>query len=79
MKPAIPTYEVAYEFAPGLFSVNMVKAHTLEDLAQFVNTHAARHGYRVAYTRELSLQEVVERLDRGMPACTAAKSKEDCK
>lgn len=65
------TYEVGYEVAPGIFSVNMIWANTdgyeeeaIRDTAQ---RHAARHGYRIAYMARRNGPEIEERLLKGMP------------
>lgn len=64
-------YEVGYKVAEGVYSVNIIWANTgreeLEAVTETAERHAARHGYTVAYVKEIDKRQTEERVAKGMP------------
>lgn len=65
------TFEVGYEVSEGIYSVNMIWANTgnceQEAVTDTAERYAKRHGYRVAYVKEICDRTAEENLRRGMP------------
>ena len=62
----MPVYEIGYD-AGVCFSINMIQAPDEETARAAAEKHAARHGYSVAYVKELFSWQVKENRDKGMP------------
>lgn len=62
----MPVYEIGYD-AGVCFSINMIQAPDEETARAAAEKHAARHGYSVAYVKELFAWQVKESREKGMP------------
>ena len=64
-------FEVGFEVSEGIFSVNTIWANTgreeLEAVTETAERRAARHGYKVAYIKEITLAEAEAANLKGRP------------
>lgn len=64
-------YEVAFEVAEGVYSVNTISANTgineLKAVTETAQRKAKRHGYSIAYIKEISYIQADEASRRGRP------------
>lgn len=64
-------FAVGYHVADGVFSVNTITANCgcdeLEAATETAQRHAARHGYKIGFIKEISEAEAAEALRRGRP------------
>jgi len=64
-------FEVGFEVSEGLFSVNTIWANTgreeMEAATETAERRAARHGYKVAYVKEITEAEAETANLKGRP------------
>ena len=64
-------FEVGFEVSEGVFSVNTIWANTgreeMEAATETAERRAARHGYKVAYIKEITLAEAEAANRKGRP------------
>ncbi len=64
-------FEVGFEVSEGIFSVNTIWANTgreeMEAATETAERRAARHGYKVAYIKEITLAEAEAANIKGRP------------
>ena len=64
-------FEVGFEVGAGIFSVNTITANTgreeLEAVTETAARKAERHGYRVAYIKEITMAEAEAACRKGRP------------
>ena len=64
-------YSVGYHVGEGIFSANTITANCgreeLEAATETAQRHADRHGYTVAFVKEITEAEAAEALRRGRP------------
>ena len=64
-------FEVAFEVAEGVYSVNTISAntgsHELEAVTETAQRRATRYGYSIAYVKEINHLQADEASRRGRP------------
>lgn len=64
-------FEVGYNVGGGVYSVNTITANTgaeeLEAATETAQRYATRHGYGVAYIKEITERDAEAALRRGRP------------
>ena len=64
-------FEVGFKVADGIFSVNTIWANTgreeLEAVTETAERKAQKHGYEIAYIKEIAKWQVEEACRRGRP------------
>jgi hypothetical protein len=64
-------FKVGFKVSESIYSINIITANTgreeMEAATETAQRHATRHGYEVAFVKEVPEFEVTEALRRGMP------------